>query len=218
MSGLIEKGRRAAALSWHERFNLAALFWYRVKGMLFYRRILGSFGRKSAIYPPALIGGARFIHIGDRVTIRKGARIEAVLVDPANPPEIRIGNDVNIEQDVHIVAMGRICIHDNVSITARASLLCGNHPFFDVRNPVKIGARLAGSGSSIEIGAGSLLGVGSVVQMNVKVGRHVVVGSNSVVKRSTPDYCVVDGNPAAVVLRYNQDEDQWQPPEKAAGS
>jgi acetyltransferase-like isoleucine patch superfamily enzyme len=143
--------------------------------------------------------------------IRNGVRLEAVLLDPKNPPEIRIGNNVNIEQDVHIVAIGKVHIHDNVSITARCSLLGGTHPFFDIHSPIKIGSRLAGSRSILEIGEGSFLGVGSVIQMNVRLGKGVVVGSNSVVKKSFPDHCVVDGNPAEVVLRYDAQENRWIP-------
>jgi acetyltransferase-like isoleucine patch superfamily enzyme len=214
VSILPDKLGRIASLPLYDQFNLVALYWYRVKGYSLYRRMFGSFGRKSAIYPPMLIGNPRFIHIGERVTIRQGVRLEAVVLDPDNPPEIRIGNDVNIEQDVHIVAMGRIHIHDNVSITARSSLLCGTHPFFDVRSPVKIGDRLAGAGSFLEIGEGSFLGIGSIIQMNVKIGRHTIVGSCSVVKKNVPDYCVVEGNPAVVVLAYNHEEDRWQPPAK----
>jgi len=74
---------------------------------------------------------------------------------------------------------------------------------------IKIGARMAGVGSLTEIGEGSLLGFGCVIQMNVKLRRHVVVGSNSVVKRNIPDYSVVDGNPAVVVMRYDQDQKRW---------
>jgi len=211
---LLQKIKETLDRPFYDKLNHATLWWYRLKGMLFYRWCFASFGKLSAIYPPMLIGGPRFIHIGDRVTIRPGVRMEAVLVDPNNPPEIHIGNDVNIEQDVHIVAIGKIRIHDNVSITARSSLLCGTHPFFDVHSKVKIGDRVGGVDSFLEIGEGSFLGIGSIVQLNVKIGRHVVVGSNSVVKRNVEDYCVVDGNPATVVLRYQPDSDRWLPPPK----
>jgi acetyltransferase-like isoleucine patch superfamily enzyme len=200
---------RIISLPVYDQINLAALWWYRLKGFLFYRMFFSSFGSKSAIYPPMLISNPRFVHIGDRVVIRKGVRIEAVMSDPKYPPEIRIGNDVNIEQDVHIVAIGKLHIHDNVSITARSALLCGSHPFFDIHSPVKIGDRLTGERSLTEIGEGSFLGIGCVIQMNVRIGKHVVVGSNSVVKKSVPDFSVVEGNPAEVVMAYNQIEDRW---------
>jgi len=45
-----------------------------------------------------------------------------------------------------------------------------------------------------------------------------VVGSNSVVKRNIPDYSVVDGNPAVVVMRYDQDQKRWAVVEKDAES
>jgi len=215
MNELIQKFRRATSLPVYDQFNLCQLWLFRLKGVLFYRMVFKHFGRLSAIYTPMLISGPRFIHIGDNVIIRKGVRIEAVMLDPENPPEIHIGNNVNIEQDVHIVAIGKVRIHDNVSITARSSLLCGTHPFLDVHNPEKIGNRLAGERSVIEIGEGSFLGIGSIVQMNVKIGKYVVVGSASVVKRNIPDYCVVDGSPAAIVLRYDPEVDRWIAPVKS---
>jgi acetyltransferase-like isoleucine patch superfamily enzyme len=186
-----------------DKFNLLSLVWYRLKGILYYRYVFGSFGKGSVIYKPTMLSNPRFMHIGHNVSIRRGVRLEAVVSDPANPPELRIGNNVNIEQDVHIVFTGKIVIADNVSITARCSLLGGTHP-------VKIGARLTGATSRIEIGEGSLLGIGSVIMMNVKIGRHVVIGSNSVVTKSIPDYSVADGKPAKVCMKYDPASDSWR--------
>jgi acetyltransferase-like isoleucine patch superfamily enzyme len=211
---LLQRLGRVASLPLYEQANLAELAWQRAKGHFFYRRVFGSFGNGSVLYPPTMIANPRFMHIGDRVMIRKGARLEAVLLDPDNPPEIRIGNDVNIEQDVHIVAIGKIHIHDKISIAPRSTLLCSTHPFLDVDDPVKIGDRLEGAGSYIEIGEGSLLGVGSVVLMNVRIGRRVVVGSNSTVKKDVADDCVVAGSPAAVVRWYDREEGRWRRPAK----
>ena len=52
----------------------------------------------------------------------------------------------------------------------------------------------------VEIGAGSFLGIGCVVLPNVRIGKGCVIGANSVVTRSIPDYSVAAGAPA-VVLR-----------------
>lgn len=194
---------------WYDKLKPIELQLYRLKVMLIYKWVFKSFGKRSVIYPPALIGSPRFIHVGDRVLIRKGVRLEAILLDPNNPPEIRIGNDVRIEEDVCIVTVGKIHIHDNVCMAARSALLGTSHPFFDVHSPTKIGDRVEGEKSFIEIGEGSLLGMGSIIQINVKLGKRVIVGSNSVVRRSVPDYCVVDGHPAAVVLSYNAEDDRW---------
>lgn len=193
-----------------EKLNSLETIWYRLKAVFYYRHVFGSFGKGSVIYKPTMISNPRFMHIGERVSIRRGARLEAVPIDPANPPELRIGNNVNIEQDAHIVFAGQIVIADDVSITARCSLLGATHPFFDIHSPVKIGDRLSGSTCRIEIGEGSFLGIGAVVMMNVKIGRHVVIGSNSVVTKNIPDYSVADGKPARVCMKYDAASDSWR--------
>jgi len=189
---------------------------YRLKSVLLYQWVFKSFGKRSVIYSPMFIGRPQFIQIGRGVVIRSGVRLEAVLLDPGHPPEIRIDDNVSLEQDVHIVALGKVHIRENATLAARTSLLCGNHPFLDIHGPAKISERLEGEQSFIDIGEGSLIGVGSIIHMNVRIGKHVVVGANSVVKRSVPSYCAVTGNPAAVVLRYNAEEDRWEPPRKDA--
>jgi len=199
----------------HEWMVLLDSLWPRFKSKFYYPFIFGSFGKSSVMFRPVYIGNPKYIHIGERVLIRPGVRLETVVLNPDRPPELRIGSDVNIEQDVHIVAVGKINIHDGVSLTARSSLLCGNHPFFDIHDPRSIGCRVEGEDSFIEIGEGSFLGIGCNIQMNVRIGKHVVVGSNSVVKRSVPDYCVVNGNPAEVVLQFNVEEQRWSRPKKA---
>lgn len=202
------------ALPFYDKLNVAQHIFYRLKSLLFYRWVFKSFGQRSVIYAPTLIGMPRFIHIGEGVLIRQGVRLEAVTLDPDHPPEIRIDDNVSIEQDVHIVALGRVHIRKSATLAARTSLLCGNHPFLDIDGPTKISDRLEGGQSFIEIGEGSLIGVGSIIHMNVRIGKHVVVGANSVVKRSVPSFSAVSGNPAAVVLRYNEASDRWESPKK----
>jgi acetyltransferase-like isoleucine patch superfamily enzyme len=203
------KARRFMNASFYDQLYTIRRFFLRLKAACFYRFVFGALGKRVTLEKPILISNPRFIHIGNNVSIRRGVRLEAVLLDPDHPPEIHIGDNVAIEQNVHIVCMGKIVIYDNVSIAAGSSLLCGTHPFFDVDNPLRIGERLSGVGAVIEIGEGSLIGVGCAIQMNVRIGRHVVVGANSVVKKNLPDYSVAEGNPAAVVMRYDQQEKRW---------
>lgn len=201
--------RRFINMQMPDKLNYVARLMLQLKGALYYRQVFGSFGSGSVLYKPMMLSNPRFMHIGKNVTIRQGIRLEAVLLDPENPPELIIGDNVNIEQDVHIVFAGKIVIKDNVSITARCSLMGGSHPFFDVKSPIKIGSRLIGAKSRIEIGDGSFIGLNVVIMPNVRIGKYVVVGSSSVVKRNVPDYSVVDGNPAKVELKYDAVSDAW---------
>jgi acetyltransferase-like isoleucine patch superfamily enzyme len=183
----------------------------RVKSRLYYAPQFAEFGRGSIIFKPMMISNPRFMRIGKYLECRPGLRLEAVVVDPKYPPELIIGDNVNIEQNVHIVVLGKVVIGNNVSITARGCILGGTHPFFDVKSDVKIGARLGGEQSLTVIGDGCFLGVGAVIANNAKLGAGVVVGSNAVVRKSFPAHVVLEGNPARAILKYDAEADRWLP-------
>lgn len=48
---------------------------------------------------------------------------------------------------------------------------------------------------------GMALGINAVIVGNVKIGKHCVIGANSVVTKDVPDYCVAVGSPAKVIKR-----------------
>jgi acetyltransferase-like isoleucine patch superfamily enzyme len=205
---------RLRGRNFHAWMQLLASLWPRLKSRFYYPLVFGSFGKNSVMYRPMLVRNPQFMHIGEGVIIRPGARLEAILVDPLRPPEVRVGNNVVLEQNVQIVTLGTIHIHDDAGIGGASALVGASHPFFDVHDPTPIAERFSGQGSYIEIGKGSLLGISVLVQMDVKIGKYVTVGANSVVKTSIPDYSVVNGNPAELVLKYDAEADRWTRPKK----
>jgi acetyltransferase-like isoleucine patch superfamily enzyme len=58
----------------------------------------------------------------------------------------------------------------------------------------------------VRIGDGSWLGHGTVVLPGATIGRHVVIGANSVVRGDIPDFTVAAGNPARVLRRMRPDD------------
>ena len=54
------------------------------------------------------------------------------------------------------------------------------------------------------IGDGSWLGHGAVVLTGVTIGKHVVIGANSVVTKDIPDFSVAVGSPARVIRQYDE--------------
>jgi acetyltransferase-like isoleucine patch superfamily enzyme len=200
---------RALLLPWHDRLNTFHGFWVRLKTTLYYRRVLGALGHGCKIDKPLLLSNPRFIQIGDRTLIGPGARIEALVLDESHPPSLIIGSNVNIEQNVHIICSSRIVIGDNVSITGHCAIVDTIHPYSDVNDPRKIGDRIDPNPSPVEIGEGTFIGYGSVILPNVRIGRNCVIGTNSTVIRDIPDYCVVSGNPASIIKRYDFEKKTW---------
>lgn len=54
-------------------------------------------------------------------------------------------------------------------------------------------------GQKVYIGDGSYIGINTVIVGNVKIGKHCVIGANSVVTHDIPDYSVAAGCPAKVI-------------------
>src|SRR5262245_25510288 len=188
--------------------SLTTLY-YRAKGVAFYRFVFGRFGKGSFIRRPILILNPSFISIGDRVSIRNGVRLEVGRSNDRRIPQLRIGHDTNIEQNVHIVCHSRMRIGNKVSITGNCSLVDVTHPFSNVHCPKKIGDRIQDEDSFLEIGDGSFIGFGSVILPNVRIGAHVVIGANSVVTQDIPDYSVAAGAPAVVLRQYDLRREAW---------
>lgn len=175
----------------------------RMKAECFYRFVFKSFGRHVAI-ENIWLSHPRFIRVGSNVLIRRGTRLEAVKSHKDRDPEILICDNVNIEQDVHIICHSRVTIGANVSIAPRCAIVDINHPYQDT-NAGKIGELIEDSDSFVEIGEGAFLGYGAVILPNVRIGKRAVIGANSVVTSDIPDFAIAAGAPAKVMRIYSHE-------------
>ena len=195
--------------SFFDKLNRLSNFYYKQKGALLYRWIFRRFGKGSYIRKPLLITSPKFVSIGDAVSIRDGVRLEAIQDSKVRDPNLSIGNNTNIEQNVHIICHSRIQIGNNVSITGNCSIVDVTHPYSDVHDPTKIGARIQNDESYVEIGDGSFIGYGTVILPNVRIGTYAIIGANSVVVGDIPDYTVAAGAPARIIKRFNPESGSW---------
>jgi acetyltransferase-like isoleucine patch superfamily enzyme len=191
-------------------FNHVNYIFAKLKVMFFYRFFFGSIGKKVAIYKPLLIVNPARIFVGDNVSIRDGVRLEVVVTENDFLPELTIGDNVNIEQNVHIVCGCRVTIGDNVSIAAGAAIVDVNHPYEDVDDVGKIGNRIEAMNNFVEIGEGALIGYGAIILPNVKIGKRAMIGAYAVVTKSVPDFCTVAGSPARVIKKYSFENRVWE--------
>ena len=51
---------------------------------------------------------------------------------------------------------------------------------------------------------------GVVILQGVHIGKHCVLGANSVVTKDIPDYCVAVGSPAKIIKRYDFESKLWR--------
>lgn len=109
-----------------------------------------------------------------------------------------VGKNLNIQNDVsidvshcHLIKIG-----DNVTIAPRVIILAHDASTKKIFDYTKIG--------NVTIGDFTFIGAASIIMPNVNIGRNVIIGAGSVVTKDIPDYSVVAGNPARVIMSYEE--------------
>jgi acetyltransferase-like isoleucine patch superfamily enzyme len=157
----------------------------------------GSFGWRSSLASPDLLTHPRRVHIGRRVEIRKGARIEAVAGSDPAAEAIRIGDGTTIHFYCHLGAARKIEIGRNVLIAGFVYVTDHDHDLPEPGSPPGVSRALLVEPTQIDDDC--WLGEGCKILKGVHLGRGCVVGANAVVTRSFPPYSVLVGVPARPV-------------------
>ena len=106
------------------------------------------------------------------------------------PKNVKIGKNVTVMNGVLMMSAGGITIEDNVLIAANVQLISNNHDPYD---------RYVITCKPILIKEGAWVGAGATILPGVTVGKHAIIGANSVVSKDIPDYAVAVGCPAKVI-------------------
>lgn len=164
---------------------------------VWWRPRFGRFGWRSRLGRCDLLTNPRAIHIGEKVEIRKGARLEAVGPWDGSGPKLVIGDGTVIHLYFHCGAAQSVTIGRDVLIAGRVYISDHDHVFDDPDVPARRCKQLSIAPVVIEDGA--WLGEGCVILKGVRVGRRAVVGANAVVTKDVPAFTVVGGVPARTI-------------------
>lgn len=160
----------------------------------------GHLGAGSVIcFPPNALFNEQYIHIGSATMLGPHITLSAGMVpgqEMVTDPVIRIGDRCLIGKGSGIVGHLEIVIGDDVWTGHHVYVTDQNHGYGDPRLPI---SRQVMPERPVSIGDGSWLGHGTVVLPGSVIGRHVVIGANSVVTGPIPDYSVAAGVPARVI-------------------
>lgn len=172
------------------------------------RKKFGHIGNGSCIEKALAIRGEKYMFIGDNTFIRPRARIECVteFAGKQYKPQLKIGNNVNIEQNLYMTCAELIEICDNTTISSNVLITDINHSYKRLNvSPLlqELETR------RVRIGSYTLIGAGAKIMPGVSIGQNVVVGANAVVTKSIPDYSIAAGVPAKVIKRYDFEKNAW---------
>jgi acetyltransferase-like isoleucine patch superfamily enzyme len=202
--------RRAAAGVIHRAWD-----WISAVGLVGPDHTVGkrfhAMGEGSSIaFPPGAVFGEAGISIGAGTMIGAHVNLAVGMGEPIDrnaPAIIRIGDRCSIGRGSSIVGRVGIEIGDDVTTAPNVYITDHNHSYDDVDVPI---TRQWPAEDPVRIGAGSWLGTGVVVLPGTRIGEHVAVAANSVVRGVVPDRAVVAGAPARVVRQWV--DGRWTPP------
>lgn len=184
--------------------RIRRFFWLLVT-QLFYVFRFKSIGERTRIIKPLQLNAVNSIALEDHVFIAEGAWL---MGNKLLKQTMLIKKGTTIGHFAHLIATHSVIIEERVLIADRVFITDCMHNYENINIPVKEqGLRQL---KAVTIGEGSWLGE-NVCVCGSNIGKHCVIGANSVVLNDVPDYCVAVGIPAKVVKRFDFEKQAWLP-------
>ena len=149
-------------------------------------------GKNVYIGKHCALKGKSNIVLDDGVTVRPYAQIWS------GGGTVRIGRGSEIGERCRISIANSLEIGEKVLLSPNVYITDCDHEYRNIDVPV-IEQEIVQKGQAVSIGDGSYIGINTVIVGNVKIGKHCVIGANSVVTKDVPDYSVAVGIPARVI-------------------
>lgn len=111
---------------------------------------------------------------------------------------IKIGKGSKIGERCRISIANSLDIGEKVLLSPNIYITDCDHEYRNIDIPI-IDQGIVQKGQTVSISDGSYIGINTVIVGNVKIGKHCVIGANSVVTKDVSSYCVAVGSPARVI-------------------
>lgn len=174
----------------------------------YWRVRFAHFGRRAVVHKLTLLRGAHKIAIGDGTIILR-CWLSTEGESWSRPgPALSIGRRVAMRPFSTIAASESAVIEDDVGIASHSLVTDHDHAFAaeaewsqteerqGTYNPIVFSPLKA---APVRIGQGTWIAERVAVLPGAQIGRHCVIGTNSVVRGEIPDHAIAIGAPARVV-------------------
>lgn len=171
-----------------------------------YKSTLGRFGKQTLIAKSTKLENPKNIYIGNRVSIGRMSWFAANALTGKPKCSLIIGDGTYIGNIAHIYCTSKIEIGENVLIADRVYISDNLHSYKDINTPII--AQPIMQVNEVYIGDGAWIGE-NVCVIGADIGKQSVIGANSVVTKSIPDFCLAAGAPAKIIKRYSFEKQAW---------
>lgn len=140
--------------------------------------------------------------IGSNIYIGRNARIGI-----SECAKLIIKDGTWINENLEISCKNFIEIGENVLIGRNVFIGDNIHKYEEIDKPI-LKQSLSKGGKTI-IEDDCWIGTGVCILRNVRIGKHSIIGANSVVTKNIPPYSVAVGVPARVIKKYDFEKRRW---------
>jgi acetyltransferase-like isoleucine patch superfamily enzyme len=170
-------------------------------------------GSRSMVLRPIRIT-PKCIVLKSRVSVGCHGRIQGIQEYAGQffDPEIVFDEGASAQQNIHLTCAKRIYIGKNTAIAANVTITDINHPYEDINLPVELQQLEV---SPVEIGDDCKIYNNAVILPGTVLGKHCVVGANSVVSGKYDPFTIIAGIPARAIKRYDFRSATWVRPSKS---
>jgi len=160
---------------------------------------------------PFRVRGRRFVELGANLTAGVNCRLDAFPND-LNVC-LKLGDNVQINDAVHIAAIESVTIGDRVLVASNVFISDHNHGSYGFNNmhtsPLIPPEKRSLSSSPVNIGDDVWIGEFVCILPGVTIGNGSIIGAMSVVTKNIPEYSIAVGSPAKVIKQYDLKQGKW---------
>lgn len=191
--------------------SLGKFYWnirsYNIRG-IYYRFRFHGHGRKLRVGKGCKILNPHKIEVGNNVIIDNNVELSVNTISHASSkPLLILGDYVHLSKYNCIGCAGRVVLESHVRLAPYVHITDRNHSYDDILQPIWKQPIVV---KDVYIGAETWIGFGAQIMPGVHIGKHCVIAAGSIVTKDIPDYCVVAGNPARIIKKYNKNTAKWE--------
>jgi len=145
----------------------------------------------------------------DRIELQKYLESRGLLALIAKHPTAFIADNTKIGPGSQILANSSVCVNNIIGrgCIINTGVILDHECYVDDGVHICPGAHLAGC---VTIGRYSTIGMGGIILPRIKLGERVVIGAGTVVLEDVPSDTILVGNPARVLKKRNEANEQIQ--------
>ena len=185
-----------------------------LKMILFFIKTKILFPKARLIRFPIDIRNKKYIDFGENLTTGIGCRIETFPQIVTANKLLKFGNNIQLNDYVHITAAHSVEIGNNVLMASKIYISDCTHGSYIGNeydsDPMSLPIDRPLSVKAVKIEDNVWLGEFVSILPGVTVGQGTIVGANSVVSKSLPPYVIAVGSPAKPIKFYNFESKRWE--------